>query len=73
MSFEEEFAADSINILKSVLLPQGAKLTDKIDELNRESEEHVAYYGYIKDFPVSSGAFATIYWRRPKMMPSCSQ
>ena len=55
MGFEEEFATESTKLLKEVLLPHGAKLTDKIDELGRDSDDHVAYYSYLKDFLINSG------------------
>ena len=41
--------------LKNTLLQEASRLTDKIDELERTSEQHTAYYAYLKDFLVNSG------------------
>jgi hypothetical protein len=54
MMFDEEFSIDVIN-LKNKLLIVGGKLSDEIDELVRNTEQHAAYFGYLKDFLINSG------------------
>lgn len=50
------FNSDSTNLLKQQLLPEAGRLCDEIDKLERTTEEHTAYYGYLKDFLVNSGS-----------------
>jgi hypothetical protein len=55
---DEEFKTDSYAILKGTLLPQGARLADEIDKVDRTSEEDRLYYGYLKSFLIGSGCLA---------------
>lgn len=48
------FMQDS-NELKNVLLKEASRLSDEIDELERRSGDHIAYYAYLKDFLINSG------------------
>jgi hypothetical protein len=50
------FDTDSTNLLKQQLLPEASRLCNEIDKLERISDEHIAYYGYLKDFLVNSGS-----------------
>ena len=52
---EEESFEDDSNKVKNSLLIQGGKLADIIDQEERQSEEHTAYLGYLKDFLINSG------------------
>lgn len=54
---EDAFINDSIEF-KNILLKYGSKLADKIDEFERSSESHTAYYAYLKDFLVNDGVLA---------------
>lgn len=51
---EDTFENDSIE-LKNVLLQEAARLSDEIDKLERSSDDHTAYYAYLKDFLINSG------------------
>lgn len=51
---EDNFTQDS-NDLKNVLCQEGGRLSDEIDKLERTSEQHIAYYAYLKDFLINSG------------------
>ncbi len=52
---DDQFAHDS-DEFKKVLLIHGGKLSDEIDKLERSSESHTLYYGYLKDFLINSGS-----------------
>lgn len=54
MTFDEEFVNDVAN-LKNQLLITGGRLSDEIDKLVRKTEQHAAYFGYLKDFLINSG------------------
>lgn len=51
---QSEFAQDSKDLM-NVLLQRGKELVDKIDDLDRSSEDYSSYYAYLKDFPINSG------------------
>lgn len=51
---KSQFVQDSVTF-KNELLIYGSQLTDEIDKLERSSDSHRAYYGYLKDFLISSG------------------
>jgi hypothetical protein len=51
----DDFEDSSIE-LKNVLLKEAARLTDAIDEIERESEDHAGYLGYVKYFLVDCGS-----------------
>jgi len=51
---DDAFFNDSLEF-RNIILNYGAKLTDKIDEFQRVSDRHTAYYAYLKDFLVNSG------------------
>jgi hypothetical protein len=51
---KDPFAQDS-HELKNTLLQEVARLSDEIDKLERTTEQHTAYYAYLKDFLINSG------------------
>lgn len=53
----DEFINDSVEF-KNILFRYGARLANKIEEFERVSEEHMAYYAYLKDFLINDGVLA---------------
>lgn len=51
---DDEFINNSLEF-RNIILRYAAKLTDRIDEFQRISDRHTAYYAYLKDFLVNSG------------------
>lgn len=51
---KDQFVQDSV-ALKNELLVYGRQLADEIDKLERSSDSHMTYYGYLKDFLINSG------------------
>lgn len=49
-----DFAQDSVD-LKNILLVEAGRLSDVIDNLERSSDDRIAYYAYLKDPLVNSG------------------
>lgn len=50
----DTFTQDS-GVLKNALLQEAARLSDEIDKLERSSDDHTAYFAYLKDFLINSG------------------
>ncbi len=51
---QEPFDQDS-HELKNTLIQEAARLSDEIDKLERTTDNHSAYYAYLKDFLINSG------------------
>ncbi len=50
----EQFVKDSIE-LKNILLKEAGRLSDVIDKKERETDDLIAYYAYLKDPLINSG------------------
>ena len=50
----DQFIQDTYDV-KNSLLQEAARLTNVIDTLERSTDEHIAYYAYLKDFLINSG------------------
>jgi len=51
---DDDFTQDSAE-LKNTLLKEAARLSDIVDTLERSSDDHIAYYAYLKDPLINSG------------------